>query len=83
MPRKPSSRFFCNRECEYYPCHDMPGGEEINCLFCYCPLNPYEDCGGNYVMLENGWKDCSACVLPHLDYDYVVDKLKQLHGKAR
>lgn len=31
-----SYRFFFNRECQYYPCHE--GIEEMNCLFCYCPL---------------------------------------------
>ena len=31
-----SYRFFSNRECQYYPCHE--GIEEMNCLFCYCPL---------------------------------------------
>ena len=28
-----SYRFFSNRECQYYPCHE--GIEEMNCLFCY------------------------------------------------
>ena len=30
-----SYRFF-QPECQYYPCHE--GIEEMNCLFCYCPL---------------------------------------------
>lgn len=70
-----SYRFFANKECEWYPCHSLAPGEELNCLFCYCPLSPYEDCGGNYVRLSNGWKDCSDCLLPHRDYDYVISKL--------
>ena len=28
---------FENRECKYYPCHET---DNINCLFCYCPLFP-------------------------------------------
>ena len=31
-----SYRYFKNRACQYYPCHK--GIEELNCLFCYCPL---------------------------------------------
>ena len=41
---KNSSRFFENKECEYYPCHK--GIEEMNCLFCYCPMNQFENCLG-------------------------------------
>jgi Zn-finger protein len=37
------------------------------------------DCGGNFVMLENGMKDCSNCEIPHSEsgYDYVVKVLKR------
>lgn len=65
-----SYRFFSNKECEYYPCHDA---SEINCLFCFCPLY-FLDCKGNYITLENGIKDCSGCLIPHTEkgYDYVV-----------
>jgi len=55
-------RYFCRYDCEYYPCHDLL---EINCLFCYCPLYELTDCGGDYVILKNGLKDCSKCLLPH------------------
>lgn len=24
-----------------------------------------KDCGGNYIILENGIKDCSGCFYPH------------------
>ena len=40
-----SYRFFSNRECQYYPCHE--GIEEMNCLFCYCPLYERRHCPGN------------------------------------
>lgn len=38
---------------------------EVNCIFCYCPFYPIPDCGGNFSMLPNGLKDCSACTLHH------------------
>lgn len=40
-----NSKFFENKDCEYYPCHENM--EEINCLFCYCPLFSYcPNCDG-------------------------------------
>ena len=51
--------------------------DDFNCLFCYCPLYPLEDCGGNYTLTEKGVKDCSDCTLPHKanNYDYIIRKL--------
>jgi len=74
-----SSRYFENRECEYYPCHNS---EHINCLFCYCPLNKAEDCPGNPKFIHvNGKdiKDCSDCLFPHNpdNYDRIMDILKE------
>ncbi len=68
-------KFFTNKECEYYPCHKF---KHINCLFCFCPLYQYNNCGGNYIILDNGIKDCSNCEIPHLEdgYDYIVNFLK-------
>ena len=41
-------KFFSHTACEFYPCHEMPSGEELNCLFCYCPLYCLGDsCGGD------------------------------------
>ena len=76
---KNSSRFFENKECEYYPCH--MGIEEINCLFCYCPLNKLENCPGSPVYIEvNGKviKDCSGCTFPHEaeNYDRIMELLR-------
>ena len=73
-----SSRFFLNRECEYFPCH---GFDELNCLFCYCPLYTYEDCGGAPIYVRSGErviKDCSGCRFPHIreNYDEVMRRLK-------
>lgn len=77
---KDSYNFFQNNKCEYFPCHDIYDNDNFNCLFCYCPLSPYEDCGGMFTVLNNGWKDCSNCVIPHYRYDYIVDKLRELHN---
>lgn len=70
-----SYRFFENRACEYWPCHDL---DRMNCLFCFCPLYP-SDCGGNWSITEGGVKDCSACAVPHADggYDYVTERLSR------
>lgn len=70
-----SHKKFQNKDCEYFPCHQK---ENLNCLFCFCPLYSHENCGGKYKILDNGIKDCSACELPHSDngYDYIIDFLK-------
>ena len=70
-------KFFCNKDCEYYPCHK--GLSEINCLFCFCPLYRDENCGGNFTVLGNGIKDCSNCVFPHVpaNYDKIIERLRQ------
>lgn len=34
-------------------------------------------CGGNYKILSNGIKDCSDCIIPHFNYDYVIEKIIQ------
>lgn len=75
-----SYRFFSNKKCEFFPCHETEDLEEFNCLFCYCPLYSLgEECGGNPVFLENGIKDCSQCVFPHKkqNYDRVINALKK------
>ena len=69
-------RFFQNKDCEYFLCHCCSNAKDFNCMFCYCPLYNRDDCGGQYTMLDNGWKDCSKCLIPHYNYDYVIDKLK-------
>lgn len=76
---KNSSKFFLNTDCEYYPCHR--GVENFNCLFCYCPLYPFDDCPGNYTVKQTvgkAVKDCSKCTFPHRaeNYDKIMDILK-------
>lgn len=80
---KNSTSFFANVDCEYYPCHvcDLDG-ESFNCMFCYCPMNRWEDCLGTpeYFEAKDGRiiKDCSGCTFPHKpeNYDAVVEFLK-------
>jgi Zn-finger protein len=43
-------------------CHNV---DTIYCIYCYCPLYPIRQCGGNFTLLENGIKDCSNCIKPH------------------
>ncbi|MGI6400600.1 MAG: cysteine-rich small domain-containing protein [Thermoguttaceae bacterium] len=74
-----SHRFFKNVDCRYYPCHKKI--DEINCLFCYCPLYGLPDCPGTPEFVErNGktLKKCTNCVFPHVPehYDRVIAALK-------
>ncbi|MBQ3292375.1 MAG: metal-binding protein [Mogibacterium sp.] len=76
---KNSYKFFENRECKYYPCHK--GIDEINCLFCYCPLYHLEKCPGapSYVAKDGKMiKVCTACTFPHQpdNYDKVIETIK-------
>ncbi len=74
---KNSYKFFCNKECEFFPCHKVKNENEFNCLFCYCPLYLMGDkCGGNFIY-KHGIKDCSNCLLPHepKNYEYITKKL--------
>ncbi len=77
---KNSSRYFENRECAYYPCHR--GIEEMNCMFCYCPLYSRENCPGNPRFKEKDGrriKICTDCVFPHQpeNFDTVIKLLKE------
>ena len=63
--------YFSNKQCEYYPCHPGVDPENFNCLFCYCPLYMLgSECGGSFRILDNGYKDCSACQYPHRAENY-------------
>lgn len=78
-----SYRFFANKKCRYYPCHK--GIEELNCLFCYCPLYNREDCPGNPQLIEKAGKRikvCTDCTFPHKpeNYDAVIGLLKAKNG---
>ena len=74
MPQ-PSHTFFANTACRYYPCHK--GEEELNCLFCFCPLYTLPHCPGSPTYIESSGKlikDCSGCTFPHRaeNYDAVI-----------
>lgn len=73
-----SYRFFQNKECKYFPCHK--GAEELNCLFCYCPLYAMNPCPGSCTYLEYGGKkikECTNCTFPHepQNYDVIMELL--------
>ena len=71
MKEAGSSRFFQNRDCEYFPCHCGVSEEEFNCLFCYCPLYALgKQCGGSCTYTEKGIKSCKNCVFPHRKENY-------------
>lgn len=77
--------YFQNTNCQYFPCHQTDG-EFFNCLFCYCPLYALGDrCGGNFVYIENGIKDCSHCLVPHNPggYQYVLSKFEEVSELAK
>jgi len=77
-------QFFQNRECEYFPCHDM-NEDVLNCLFCYCPLYMLGDkCGGNFSYTEKGIKNCKACTRPHDvgGYEYIRSRFSDVSRLA-
>lgn len=78
-----SYRYFKNDACRYFPCHTKAETDAFNCLFCFCPMNPYEDCLGNPIYIEKAdgsrRKDCSGCMFPHIPehYDRIMEFLKE------
>jgi len=58
-----------------HKCHSVEG--DLNCFFCFCPLYDDFDCGGNYVILNNGLKDCSACLKPH-EEEFIESQLLRI-----
>jgi len=67
----------------HFPCHDMGGNADFNCLFCYCPLYALgEKCGGIFTWVEHEdikLKICTDCYLPHQPeyYDTVINNLNE------
>lgn len=74
---KNSESFFNNNECKHFPCHNSPEKEKFNCLFCYCPLYPSDECGGKFIRNARGLKNCIDCHLPHVPeyYDVIIKKI--------
>ena len=66
-----SHKFFENRDCKYFPCHE--GADVLNCLFCYCPLYHLENCPGDpRYKIRDGQKIkiCTNCTFPHRPENY-------------
>lgn len=85
MPNN-NHKFFCNKNCKFFPCHTTDSPEDFNCLFCYCPLYALGDkCGGNFKYTEQNHKDCSNCLLPHDPdgYEYIISKFNKLSELAK
>jgi len=78
-------KFFQNRACEMFPCHQTDDPESFNCLFCFCPLYfSGEKCGGNFKFTEKGTKSCINCTFPHKkeNYDALMAKLRMFLKKT-
>ncbi len=78
-----SSKFFCNKECQYFPCHETKDPDSFNCMFCYCPLYSYGDkCGGHFHYTKKGVKSCIDCTIPHHanSAEYINAKLKEFNA---
>ena len=74
-------KFYSHKDCEFFPCHQTNDPENFNCLFCYCPLYALgENCGGNFKYTENGFKDCSRCMFPHVreNYEKIIDRYSDI-----
>ncbi|MCR4955052.1 MAG: cysteine-rich small domain-containing protein [Lachnospiraceae bacterium] len=74
--------FFANRKCKYYPCHRELN--ELNCMFCYCPLYKMESCPGTPTYFEHNGKqikDCSNCLFPHRaeNYGKMMEAMKEAY----
>lgn len=73
-----SFKYFENRDCKYYPCHE--GMEHMNCLFCYCPLYFKDECPGSPEYIQKGdkiIKSCMSCTFPH-EADNYKEIIKRL-----
>ena len=78
--------YFCHEKCEYFPCHAGADRSNFNGLFCYCPLYVLgKKCGGDFVYREDGVKDCTACLYPHLreNYGEIVDRYREILAAIR
>ena len=77
--------FFQNRQCEFFPCHKTDDPDNFNCLFCYCPLYALgKNCGGNFRYTQDGKKDCTGCLIPHMreNYGRILEKYPLISALA-
>ena len=75
-----SYKYFENKECKYYPCHE--GEQNLNCLFCYCPFYNLERCPGECSYIESNGKqikDCTKCTFPHKagNYEKIISLMSE------
>ena len=78
--------FFCNRDCECFPCHPTDDPEQFNCLFCYCPLYALGDrCGGAFTYNSKGYKVCTQCTFPHQrnNYGKIMQRYSEIADLAK
>ena len=83
---KASYKYFRNKKCRFFPCHEGIDPTEFNCLFCYCPLYALgKECGGRFRYTEKGIKDCSLCTLPHKKngYDHIRSNIDKIIDMAK
>ena len=81
-----NSRFFQNRQCEYFPCHSGVPESEFNCLFCFCPLYTLgKSCGGRFRYSAHEHKLCSDCTFPHRkeNYDAILARYEEISDVVR
>ena len=74
-------KIFTHRSCEFFPCHAGADPDNFNCLFCYCPLYALgRRCGGNFVYTDDGIKDCTNCLVPHIpkNYAYITSRYRDI-----
>jgi Zn-finger protein len=79
-------KFFQNKECEFFPCHQTEDASSFNCLFCFCPLYCLKDeCGGDFRYMDNGVKDCTPCARVHNEksHDYVMRMIDRIVDLGR
>lgn len=79
-------KYFCHRDCEFFPCHPGADPERFNCLFCYCPLYMLgKRCGGNCTYTEKGIKSCKDCTFPHRieNYERITGRFGEIAAAVR
>ena len=77
-----SYKFYENKSCQYFPCHESGSIIGFNCLFCFCPLYFLgERCGGKFEKMGPGGsiKDCTNCLIPHKpeSYEFIMRKISE------
>ncbi len=81
-PKTTHYQFFCNRECEYFPCHKNADPDNFNLPFLLLPHYTHlaKNAVGSFANLPNGNKDCSNCTFPHKaeNYKAITSRYKEI-----